>query len=342
MGVECEGENSWNYDTYSIAELGNSCKIVCRGQNGGKFVPKKSYYSTFMCKHPTRVDFLDPAKGFQQWLDIGLNSVSSNNWDRDYYYDGQTVCGWQVSDGLPGCEDTRGFWNETPDPPKRMVYGHEKRLTELKEEFNKCYKIVDTPTCDGMPGLTPYEQEQGQTTEGSLYSCTDGNNAGSVCVKSCAEGYVEQLGNPKFSCTCLGETCSWERTNDNFRQFWQGIDARIYNERSTSCIKGCNANPGTIWGKSEKNKIIVQCAEFEEELVWDEKDPKPVKLGNTCTVTCEDYDSTYHGPTYNRETPLYWMIEDWPQTGLNSYQMKCVLNQERTQTLTKLTNHVTH
>ena len=290
VGVECEGDETWNYDTYSIAKLGSTCRMVCRGSNGGNFLPETNTEREFKCTTPIPVQMFSPAKGYNQWLDQGLRmfgpllSPGFTNHYKHYYYN------WQTS-----------------------TFSLEWRA----ELFNKCYKINSMPSCDTLPGLTPFEQEQGQTGEGSLYTCTDSNQPGSICTKSCDRGYADQPGNAEFVCICRGETCSWDPKEVPTPY----PHSSPFPSEPLSCIQGCHANPASIWDYLDRNDNVykVQCSDYEDDLKWNPLEPAPVKLGSTCTVKCQTPYEVY-GDNY--------IMEGFMDTGLSDYQIKCVLPQE--------------
>ena len=100
MGVECEGDETWNYDTYTIARPDSKCNVVCRGQNGGQFLPETNEQMKFTCRKPIPVQRINPDNGFSQWLDEGLgifgpsweSSYQNNQIYLHYYYNWQLGC----------------------------------------------------------------------------------------------------------------------------------------------------------------------------------------------------------------------------------------------------------
>ena len=54
---------------------------------------------------------------------------------------------------------------------------------------NKCYKVIDSACPTDVP-LNKDEIENGMTSEDVVYECSDENNPGSVCKKTCAHGFI--------------------------------------------------------------------------------------------------------------------------------------------------------
>ena len=301
IGVECEGEDTYNYETHSITKDGNRCKIVCRGSKGGEYLPMTSSYSNFHCLEPIPVQYVNPDAGYTKWVEQGLNGLE----DRDvnqWYYNQQT---WPRN-CYPGCPNY-------------------KSLKELSQEFTKCYRIGEEPTCNGMPPRTQFEIDMGQTGEGNSYDCTDGDKPGSICTKSCINNHLEHIGNDKFVCKCQGEACSWERTDDYFVYV-------VYRERQLSCIQGCDAQPGTSF---KRQNYVLDCSEENFDLthhstsnndnaiIYQWNYPTPVRPDKKCKVTCA-------ASGWVNGHPRDWMMDGWLDTGVSHFDIKCQSNSDGT------------
>ena len=304
MGVECEGEegvDTWNYDTHSITKDGNRCKIVCKGANGGEYLPKTSSYSNFHCLEPIPVQYVNPDAGYNKWVEQGLNGLENRDVTQ-WYYNQQT---WPRN-CYPGCPNF-------------------KSLKELSEEFTQCYKVGAEPTCGGMPPRTQFEIDMGQTGEGNSFDCTDGDKPGSICTKSCINNHLRHIGNDKFVCKCEGEACSWERTDDYFVYV-------VYQKRQLSCIQGCDALP---YNSFRKKEYVLDCSEENPDLTYSSSsnngdaiiyqwnNPTPVLPDKKCKVTCDD-------PNPVNGHPREWMMEGWDETGIGHFDIKCQSNSDGT------------
>ena len=305
MGVQCDGteaEGTWNYDTHSIVADGGRCKVVCRGLDGGKYLPITNYYSNFKCLEPIPVQYVNPAAGYDKWVEQGLNGLESKD-AQQWYYDRQT---WPRS-CYPGCPDN-------------------KKLSELAQDYRTCVKVEEYPTCGGMPGLTEFEIQMGQEGQNVAdWSCTDGDNPGSVCTKTCRAGYVRHLGNKNFVCKCEGSDCAWDRTDQYYSYRWD-------NERQLSCIKGCDINPDTTF---EDTNYVLDCSESQADLtypsdssatdaiVFQWNNPTPLKVGNKCKVRCEGWNKNLVN-----DHPREWVMEGWNGPGdVNHFELQCKRNQ---------------
>lgn len=292
MGVECEGDEAWNYDTYSIAGLNTKCKVVCRGEKGGEYIPKTSEWYKFSCQSPIPVQSLNPEvqNGFTEWMEKGLAM------GEPYYFDRQT---------LP----RRECW------PKCKA---QKSLTWISKGINKCYKVDTEPSCYGMPPLTDFEVEMGTKESGLIWRCSNGDKPGSTCEKSCRKHHIERGGNPRQICFCQGDECAWQRTSEAKSNV-------VFKSRATSCIMGCDAQPDKVF----KNKhYVLTCNQSDLTQPSDSsKDmahiyqwnwPTPVKINNKCTVKCADNP--------RNGWPNKLMMEGWIESGVDSFEIQCKKN----------------
>jgi len=296
MGVECE--SGWNYDSHSIAPLNGNCKLVCRGSNGGQYLPKTSHWSNLQCLSPITVQWLDPSQpqGINDWMSQGLGM------GQPWYFDRQT---WPRKGCWPGC-------------------GSHKSLSDVSGEISKCYKLGAEPQCTDAPPLTDFEQTHNTHTSAISWSCTDGNKPGSVCTKTCVNNHLDHIGNANQVCQCTGDDCIWKRTDEYFHY-------AVYRDRPKSCIKGCDAQPKDMWaGKEYKLKCDqADLIEWSDSIDGDSiryqwNHPTPVKVNNKCTVMCDDYSPILG---YPRE----WQMEGWAETGgvnggVDSFDIQCKQN----------------
>ena len=99
MGLECEGDEVYDMDKYWITKPGAKCKIVCRGDMGGKYLPKTIHWHKLACNTPIPVQHVNPVGCYYdkwdnfkilqecmpKWQELGLGLQTANKgyslWD---------------------------------------------------------------------------------------------------------------------------------------------------------------------------------------------------------------------------------------------------------------------
>ena len=84
---------------------------------------------------------------------------------------------------------------------------------------NTCFKVIDEK-CPSSKPLTPGEAAVGANSDDFQWDCTDSENPGSVCSKTCLPPY-KKIGQPysvgKYECVCADE-CKWIRSVTKFEK----------------------------------------------------------------------------------------------------------------------------
>merc|ERR1712176_61494 len=184
IGVECPGDHNQDNGDHVIAVQGSKCKLVCKAENGKEYRVDTTK-ADFQCTNPL------PSSLFEvngctndcvgKWIKEGLNM----NGDIPYRYDRQT------STYSP---------NWLPDM--------EAMVSDSK--LNKCHKVQSTMCPADIP-MTADEIAAGISKDAVIWDCTDGNNPGSVCTKSCAAGYNPSGKKQTKSCDCT-KNCDWKNS----------------------------------------------------------------------------------------------------------------------------------
>ena len=84
--------------------------------------------------------------------------------------------------------------------------------------INFCHKVIDEK-CPTLPPFTTAEIEAGATDGGIQWDCTDGNNPGSVCTKSCKNGHLKLAGSFDKFCACK-DKCNWVDSKSSYGRYY--------------------------------------------------------------------------------------------------------------------------
>ena len=91
-------------------------------------------------------------------------------------------------------------------------YEDDMEALSLDTKLNKCHKVSATgASCPAEIPMTDDEISNGVTQDAVIWTCTDGNNPGSVCTKTCADGFNPSGPNQEKSCECT-KNCSWKQS----------------------------------------------------------------------------------------------------------------------------------
>lgn len=65
--------------------------------------------------------------------------------------------------------------------------------------------------CPVLPALNDDEIAAGLKNSDVTWDCTKGFDKGSVCTKTCNEGFAIKGPNNKRNCGCKGKDCEWKK-----------------------------------------------------------------------------------------------------------------------------------
>jgi len=189
----------------------------------------------------------------------------SNTIFSPWYFSKQT---WRRSGCWPGCPYEHSLEDKLNDP-----------------DTNGCFKVVDLKCPTEVPEMTQAEIDAGATEDGILWDCTNGNNPGSVCTKTCVNGHLNHIGNYNKECVCT-ENCSWKLRDPACSTF----DC----DNEGTCLPGCDASETEL-----SNEYLITCEGVQGDssnyVPYWVRDPLPVLHGRKCTLKCR-YDHGYKLP----------------------------------------------
>ena len=92
--------------------------------------------------------------------------------------------------------------------------------------YPRCVK-----TCDELQTLSAKEQQMGIPEEAVIWACNDNDHIGSVCQKTCAEGYIMKGLKKIKNCYCKGSDCAgglyWKGSTSNCARHVMRTDQEV-------------------------------------------------------------------------------------------------------------------
>ena len=107
-----------------------------------------------------------------------------------------------------------GCWPNCPaeGPTLDELFRNPEINSCVKPKELKCGDISEKP-------FSKMEQEQKTSRNGIKWTCSDGNNIGSVCEKECVNHHLPTNGflakDNRFQCVCKEKSCNWEHMPDH-------------------------------------------------------------------------------------------------------------------------------
>ena len=134
--------------------------------------------------------------------------------------------------------------------------------------------------CSAGPPLSTVEIDAGVTSDNVNWSCTNGHEHGSVCTKTCAEGFVfhtQYSSNTEQNCRCSKGQCLWKRSVGTCHPAVCHLSGLAW-PTPVSCFDKLNnrldwetaANPVTGIGFPEGAYCKQECNEYGVYTPWGE------------------------------------------------------------------------